>query len=211
MTVIDATQDAIREDRRAQVRRSCESVFREHNEALIRFAFSRVKSWEVARELVQVAYQKIFEQQSPPAFTFLRSYIYKAVGTLCLDALKKRKIHAGRDTQIFDAFYATEVATPEREALMLQARELLNAALVNLPPRERMAFTLVEMQGHTVAEAAQAMRANEVAVYSCIRRAYAGLARTVSPLGGDRSQVARRSDVARRSRVRISAATPKGY
>jgi RNA polymerase sigma factor (sigma-70 family) len=186
MTVIDAiTQNATREDHRAQLRRSCESVFREHNDALVRFAYGRVRSWDAARDLVQSAYAKIFAQESPPAFRFLHSYIYKAVGTLCLDALKKRRNHSDdfRQTRIYDALYAPRAeASPENEALVLQARELLDAALLNLPPRARMAFTLVEMQGYTVGEAAEAMQTKEAEIYVLIARGYATLARAVAKL-----------------------------
>jgi RNA polymerase sigma factor (sigma-70 family) len=201
MTVIDAAEIST-EERRADVRRSCESVFLKHNDKLIRFAATRVGSWDLACELVQSAYEKIFAQQAPPPFKFLRAYVYKAVATLCLDAIKQRKNRSGRQTEIYDALYAShaEVVTPERGALTLQVRELLNTALVNLAPRERMAFTLVEMQGATVREAAEAMKATEPYVYQLIGRAYADLARAVSKLECPA--------VKRRYRVRARKAVP---
>jgi RNA polymerase sigma-70 factor, ECF subfamily len=180
MTVMDV-QDA--ELRRADVRRSCESVFREHNEALIRFAFKRLgsSSWDAARDLVQTAYEKIFAQDAPPPFKHLRAYIYKAVGNLCLDARRTLAVRSLRQQQLHDVLYAArEVVDPEKETLAIQVRGLLNAALMCLPPRERMAFTLVEMKGFTVQEAAEIMDVEDRDIYTHVARAYAHLARTVT-------------------------------
>jgi RNA polymerase sigma factor (sigma-70 family) len=58
-------------------------------------------------------------------------------------------------------------------------RAHLQEAVNQLPPKARMAFTLVELEGQTVREAAVAMNISEMAVYQLINRAYANMARAV--------------------------------
>jgi len=65
-----AEQPAVEEESRAAV---VERLFREHNEALIRFLRSRVGSHNEALEIAQEAYVRLLSLDQPGAISYLRA------------------------------------------------------------------------------------------------------------------------------------------
>lgn len=168
-----------------RIRLLCDALFREHSEALTRFAFKRLNSWDGAADVVQSAFERLFRQDTPPPIRYLRAYIYKTVARLCSDVVKQRKNHsrAGRDAQIYEAIYGwaeSNMPAPDDEALSQQLHDMLNEGVTQLPARCRMAFTSVELEGKSIRACAIAMRVEEMTVYKLINRAYAHLGRLSS-------------------------------
>ena len=59
----------------------------------------------------------------------------------------------------------------------------MQVAVNKLPPKCRMAFTLVELENQTVRQAAGTMGISEMAVYQLVNRAYGHMARVVVERG----------------------------
>lgn len=53
-------------------------LFREHNQALIRFLMTRVDSEQEARDVAQEAYVRMLQLGSPGAISFLAAYLFKS-------------------------------------------------------------------------------------------------------------------------------------
>ena len=175
------TEDPDVESRR-DLRARCDALFREHNDALVRAVYSRVHSWEEATEVVQEAYVRVFRLNNPPPINFLRAYLYKTAFNLASDSRGRQNRRQQREESVYTEVYQErerENPTPERLCLDDEMRAHLQDAVNQLPPKARMAFTLVELEGQTVREAAVAMNISEMAVYQLINRAYANMARVV--------------------------------
>ena len=164
------------------LRARCDAIFREHNDALVRAVYARVHSWEEAAEVVQEAYVRVFRLDNPPPINFLRAYLYKTAFNLASDSRGRHALRERRGEFVYTEVYRereSENPTPERTCLDDEMRTLLQDAVNKLPPKCRMAFTLVELEGQTVRQAAAAMAVSEMAVYQLVNRAYGNMARVV--------------------------------
>lgn len=177
-----ASTDESQVDSGRDLRVRCDAIFREHNDALVRAVYSRVHSWEEAAEVVQEAYARVFRLDNPPPIDFLRAYLYKTAFNLASDSRGRHALRERRGEFVYTEVYRereSENPTPERMCLDDEMRVLLQDAVNKLPPKCRMAFTLVELEGRTVRQAAAAMEISEVAVYQLVNRAYGNMARAV--------------------------------
>jgi RNA polymerase sigma factor (sigma-70 family) len=178
------TEDPV--DRRRDLRARCDAIFREHNDALVRAVYSRLHSWEEATEVVQEAYVRVFRLDNPPPINFLRAYLYKTAFNLAYDRRGERTIRQQREDFVYTEVYSErerENPTPERLCLDEEVRACLQVAVNKLPPKCRMAFTLVELESNTVRQAAATMGISEMAVYQLVNRAYGHMARVVVERG----------------------------
>jgi RNA polymerase sigma factor (sigma-70 family) len=188
-----SANDPVRESQRApaeapqldsgrDLRARCDAIFREHNDALVRAVHARVHSWEEAAEVVQEAYVRVFRLDNPPPINFLRAYLYKTAFNLASDSRGRHALRERRGEFVYTEVYRereSENPTPERVCLDDEMRAHLQDAVNKLPPKCRMAFTLVELEGQTVRQTAAAMGISEMAVYQLVNRAYGNMARVV--------------------------------
>ena len=99
------------EDSRTSV---VERLFREHNEALIRFVRGRVRSHNEALEVAQEAYVRLLSLDQPGAVSHLRAFLFKTAANIAIDRCRRNQNFdkvAGR--QLFSEL--TENRTPERQ------------------------------------------------------------------------------------------------
>lgn len=129
-----------------------ESLFREHNDTLLRFLRARLHSDADAREAAQEAYVRLLQLDKPQQLSFLRAYLFKIAANVATDLLRRRALQGRAQRDI--AGDAEMAPTQERA---LQAREQLAAvqvALDELPPRCREAFLLSRHEGWSTARIA---------------------------------------------------------
>src|SRR5580704_6027662 len=112
---------ADQEASRAQV---VERLFREHNEALIRFLRGRVGSHNEAREVAQEAYVRLLSLDEPGAVSYLRAFLFKTAANIAIDR-RRRHVHFDRvaDQSLFGEF--AENRTPERQVAAEQTLQRL--------------------------------------------------------------------------------------
>src|SRR5271163_4210660 len=60
-------------------------LFREHNDALVRFLSARLGSYQDAREVAQEAYVRLLNLDRPEASNFLKALLYKTAANLAID------------------------------------------------------------------------------------------------------------------------------
>src|SRR5262249_52558866 len=89
------------------------NLFREHNDALVRFITGRLHSQQEAKEVAQEAYVRLLQLDLPGAVSYLRAFLFKTAANLAADRLRARQ----RERQVayarlFDQL--EEVRTPER-------------------------------------------------------------------------------------------------
>ena len=139
--VAEPTPDS--EESRATV---VERLFREHNEALIRFLRGRVGSHNEALEVAQEAYVRLLSLDQPGAVSYLRAFLFKTAANIAID---RRRRHQNFDKvterQLFTEL--TENRTPERQLAGEQTLHRLEVLIEHMPPKCRQAFVLNQIHG----------------------------------------------------------------
>src|ERR1700742_2274079 len=101
-----------------------EQLFREHNEALVRFIRARVRSQQEALEVAQEAYVRLLSLHEPGAVSYLRAFLFQTANNLALDRLRRDQVHSRATAQpLFNEFIDSR--TPERRLAGSQEIEKL--------------------------------------------------------------------------------------
>jgi RNA polymerase sigma-70 factor (ECF subfamily) len=123
-----------------------ERLFREHNEALVRFLRGRLGSRNEALEVAQEAYVRLLSLDEPGAVSYLRAFLFKTAANLAIDRRRRDqsydKVTGG---QLFAEF--AENRTPEREVAGEQTLRRLGNLIESMPAKCRAAFVMSQIQG----------------------------------------------------------------
>jgi RNA polymerase sigma-70 factor (ECF subfamily) len=146
-------------------------LFREHNEALIRFLAVRLRSQQEAREVAQEAYVRLLNLDRPGAVSFLRAFLFKTAANLAIDRIRHEQTarQAARTGLLMEAL--DSAPTPEQSAASAEDIALLEKLLEELPPKCRRAFLMHRIHGLEFAEIAAQMGLGERMVRTYVVRA----------------------------------------
>jgi RNA polymerase sigma factor (sigma-70 family) len=145
-------------------------LFSEHNESLIQFLATRLRSVQEAKEVAQEAYVRLLSLEDSGAVSFLRAFLFKTAANLAVDRIRSRN----RQQQALDAGLcdeSREAPTPDREAASAQEVEIVRRLIGELPPKCRHAFLLHRVHGAEFSEIAQEMGLSERMVRHYVLRA----------------------------------------
>jgi RNA polymerase sigma factor (sigma-70 family) len=126
--------------------RVVDRLFREHNEALIRFLRGKVGSDHEAREVAQEAYVRLLSLDQPGAVSYLRAFLFKTAGNIAID---RRRRHQYFDRVAGPQLFAelTENRTPERQLSGEQTLRQLGILIEGMPAKCRQCFVMNQIQG----------------------------------------------------------------
>jgi RNA polymerase sigma factor (sigma-70 family) len=145
-------------------------LFSEHNESLIQFLATRLRSVQEAKEVAQEAYVRLLSLEDSGAVSFLRAFLFKTAANLAVDRIRSRN----RQRQVLDAGLcddSREAPTPDREVATAQEVEIVRRLIGELPPKCRHAFLLHRVHGAEFSEIAQEMGLSERMVRHYVLRA----------------------------------------
>src|SRR5882757_5793819 len=155
------------EESRAQV---VERLFREHNEALMRFLRGRVGSQNEAREVAQEAYVRLLSLDQPGAVSYLRAFLFKTAANIAIDRRRRhRNYDKVAERQLFVEL--AEHRTPERQVAAQQTLRLLESLIEAMPPKCRAAFVMNQIHGLDAATIAARLGITESMVRKYVVRA----------------------------------------
>lgn len=140
------TDEVFESEPGSQANSRIESLFREHNDTLLRFLRARLHSEADAREAAQEAYVRLLQLDDPGQLSFLRAYLFRIAANVATDLLRRRAVQS----RVQDEALFFETDAPATQERALQAREQLAAveiALAELPARCREAFLLSRREG----------------------------------------------------------------
>jgi RNA polymerase sigma-70 factor (ECF subfamily) len=147
-----------------------ERLFREHNESLLRFLGTRLRSPQDAREVAQEAYVRLLSLDEPGAVSYLRAFLFKTAANLAVDRLRRNDTRMrAADAPLFSEF--SNVCTPEREIAASQSVERLARLMAAMPATCRRAFVLSRIQGLSTAAVAREMKVSERSARAYVVRA----------------------------------------
>jgi RNA polymerase sigma-70 factor (ECF subfamily) len=170
-----------------------ESLYLAHHDELWRFAYTYVRSRDVAEELVQDVFLAIWGTRATwEVHTRVRAWMYGSVRHLALNHLRHERVvtrsncagrHPGSETeqsvggaQLYEATMSTP---PMDQQLALEAKEIDDAvvhAIAELPERRRIAMTLRWKHDMSSLEIARVLGTTPEAVRTLLTRARADLA-----------------------------------
>ena len=123
-----------------------ERLFREHNEALVRYLRGRVGSRNEALEVAQEAYVRLLSLDQPGAVSYLRAFLFKTAANIAID---RRRRHRNYD-KVTERSVCVELAenrTPERQVAAEQTLRLLGSLIEAMPPKCRESFVMNQIHG----------------------------------------------------------------
>jgi RNA polymerase sigma factor (sigma-70 family) len=147
-----------------------ERLFREHNEALLRFLALRLGSQHEAKEVAQEAYVKLLSLESDPAASFLRTFLFTIAANMATDRVRARQRHPFAHSLLFEEFHS-ELPEPERQLAGEQELGIVQRLIAELPAKCRRAFLLHRINGLSTAAIAAQMGLSERMVRHHILRA----------------------------------------
>jgi RNA polymerase sigma-70 factor (ECF subfamily) len=123
-----------------------ERLFREHNEALVRFLCGRLGSRNEALEVAQEAYVRLLSLDQPGAVSYLRAFLFKTAANLAID---RRRRHQSYDKVTGEQLFAqfAEERTPERQVAGEQTLRHLGRLIESMPAKCRAAFVMSQIHG----------------------------------------------------------------
>ena len=145
-------------------------LFSEHNDSLIQFLATRLRSVQEAKEVAQEAYVRLLSLEDSGAVSFLRAFLFKTAANLAVDRIRSRN----RQRQALEAGLcdeSREAPTPDREAASAQEMEIVRHLVAELPPKCRRAFLLHRVHGAEFSEIAEEMGLSERMVRHYVLRA----------------------------------------
>lgn len=135
----------------------------EHAHTLKAFAARMLGDQLLAEDIAQDAFLAYYRHMHEVPDNAVRPWLFRVARNLCLDQLRRRKfkMRLFRDIQKSDDLEIIPVDlkghSPDDEAHAEEARQAIEDAIQELPPRFREAFVLCEVQGLSYEEAAGIM------------------------------------------------------
>jgi RNA polymerase sigma-70 factor (ECF subfamily) len=157
-----------------------EQLFSRHTRAVVNFAYRFVRNREMAEELAQEIFLRVFEGAAGyrPQAKFT-PWLYRIATNVCLNEIRKPHVHAARRSIASDQpgggeAIALELTTGSDPSTRLERQAIslaLKQALDQIPEKQRIAFILNKYQELSYSEVAEIMAVSEKAVKSLIHRA----------------------------------------
>lgn len=153
---------------RREVSNSFDQIVHQRETCVLRTAYRILGNWADAEDVAQEVFLRlhrhglVFDTDAASG-----SWIYRVTVNLCLDKARVRK--ARPSVEMPDL--PSKDLSAETSVIRDQEKERLMVALETLPPRERAAIVLREIEGLSTAEVAAVMGSAEATVRSQVAKA----------------------------------------
>ena len=145
-----------------------------------RVAYSFLGNWDEAEDVVQdaalAAWQAI--ERFDPARSF-RPWFFRIVANAALDQLRRRRVRAAEP--LHESLPSRGVL-PDAAADRIMMRDRIDAAMADLPERQRVAVMMFDAEGYSHAEVASVLRVPEGTVRSYVFHARRALRKALAAL-----------------------------
>jgi RNA polymerase sigma-70 factor, ECF subfamily len=159
-----------------------EQLVRVYDQSVLRLAMNLLRSPEDARDVYQEAFLRVYRNLQSFRFDCsFHTWLYRIVTNICLDQLRKRKVRKEEPSVVetsegpvdrMESFEEEAAASdPERTLWNRQLKDKIEAALVDLTPRERLVFELRHYQGLRLRNIGEVLGTTEEAAKNCLFRA----------------------------------------
>ncbi len=152
-----------------------------HKQNVFRFVLSKVKDRELASDLTQDVFVKLFKSAElyQPTGKF-RSWLFRMAQNICIDAYRKQqkasilslycKNETDEELTLLDQI-EDESANPGKETEFIELQDVLERAFDSLPEKQRTALALCQYHGMSYSEIASIQKVPVGTVKSRIHNA----------------------------------------
>lgn len=130
---------------------------------IYRFVVKHIKNQDVARDIVQETFAKVWVKREDVSYEKVRSYLFTTAHHTMIDVLRKEKFQTSIDT-----IDKHESVSPHRN---MDLQKILHDALDQLPEIQRTVILLRDYEGYDYAEIGEITNLNESQVKVYIFRA----------------------------------------
>jgi RNA polymerase sigma-70 factor (ECF subfamily) len=170
-------------------REAFEALVERYKQKAYRIAFNFTRDREEARDLSQEAFLR--------AFTHIKNFdlragfytwFYRILVNLCVDYRRHtarfiwKSLDEKPDKGVVGSELASNLPSPDREAMAEEISRKVGAALDALPPKQRTAFVLRNHEGLSIHEIAKVMQSAEGTVRVHLHRAVMALRQSLTEL-----------------------------
>ncbi|WP_120004978.1 RNA polymerase sigma factor [Nesterenkonia muleiensis] len=153
--------------------RAFEALVDQYQRPLRSFCHRMVRDAQEAEDIVQDTFLTVWRRfdtlHDPARF---KAWIYRLASNACVDLIRKRETRRSVPTDSSDLQdFADLGVSPERNAEVSEAVRALEQVLAQLPPEQKLAWVLFEMQGESYAQIADILKVTENSVRGRIHRA----------------------------------------
>ncbi|HYP08055.1 MAG TPA: sigma-70 family RNA polymerase sigma factor [Bryobacteraceae bacterium] len=153
---------------------SFEQVFREREADVLRTAYRILGNWADAEDVAQETFIRLHKHGLRfPNDIALKCWLYRVAVNLCLDRTRSRR----RFEEVPETIACS--TSVEADAIRDEQRQTLMAALATLPPKERAAVVLREIEELSTAEVAEILGSTDGTIRSQVAKAIAKLRSTL--------------------------------
>lgn len=145
-------------------------LFREHNEALVRFLRPRVGSRQEAIDVAQEAYVRMLALDEPGAVSYLRTFLFRTAANIAIDRQRRHQAHE-RVAEQPQLRAGPELRTPERRVAGEQLLSRLESLVAAMSPKCRQSFIWHQIHGVDAVTVAQRLGISESMVRKYVVRA----------------------------------------
>jgi RNA polymerase sigma-70 factor (ECF subfamily) len=146
-------------------------LYRDHNQALIRFLMTRVGSEQEAQDVAHEAYVRMLQLDTRGAVSYLSAYLFKTASNIAIDRVRRtqtgQRVHQSFSSSLGDAAFPA----PEHELASRQELELIARYLEELPPKCRQAFYLHRIHDMSLDDIARELGVTKRMVHHYLLRA----------------------------------------
>lgn len=155
-------------------------LFRKYYEALYRFATRFVSDTQVAENIVQDVFVKIWESRaSLKIHSNVRAYLYMATRNHALNVIKREK-----RTVSIDGYtnFESSLKSPDEQTIDKELHKAVHKAIAQLPERGRRVYEMHKFDGLSYSEIAEIQQVSINTVKTQMQRAMKSLHKQLSYL-----------------------------
>lgn len=157
-----------------------ESVFKLYYSQLTIYAFSITDRQDVAEEIVQDVFYKIWkERENLQIFYSLKSYLYGAVRNQSLQYCEHRNVRERYKEKLLATGETNSEVNPEDQFLYKELEDIINRTLEKLPERRRQIFGLHRFEGKKYKEIADELSLSVKTIEAEMTKAYQALRKVI--------------------------------
>lgn len=157
-------------------------LFELFSKGMLAFAFTLVRSREVAEEIVSDVFIKIWlHRKNLPGIRNLRLYLYTSTRNLSLNYLRRGNPEFALDLSGIEADAAFSWDNPEELFITRELRRRISGTVEQLPPKCRLIFRLVKEDGLSYREVSELLQISSKTIESQIGIALKRISRSIRP------------------------------
>jgi RNA polymerase sigma-70 factor (ECF subfamily) len=187
LLIVNEADAAILARAKSGHREAFRTIVERHSADVFRVAYRLTRSEQDAEDVVQETFLKAYAELGRfEGRAALATWLHRIAANCAIDLIRRRPavVRAPLDGEPIVMRAASASPGPDRQAAGREMRQHLDAALADLTPLERAAFTLRHLEEQSIEEICGILGQSPEATRHSIFRAVAKIRRTLAPLVG---------------------------